>query len=283
MISVIGFQGALISGLYALIAVGFTMIYGVGRVENLAHGAYTMLAAYTFWTITSQMGLPIGVGFIGAIGVGIGVSIATYKGLVNRFRDNPVAIFISTLVLAVVLQYVIEVIYSPAPRNLLPIIEGVTKIMGNTFSNDLILVSIICWVCLASLLIFVRRSHLGRGIRALAMDRVGAIASGIDPEKANLVTWIWAGALAALAGIFFGAYTHLVPHMWVYPLIMAFAIVIVGGLGSIEGSIIAAYIIGMSETSMTIMIAEQLRGVFGMGIMIVILVARPRGLLGKEA
>jgi len=71
--------------------------------------------------------------------------------------------------------------------------------------------------------------------------------------------------------------------MWVYPLVMAFAIVIVGGLGSIEGSIIAAYIIGMSETSMTMLIAEQLRGVFGMGIMIVILVVRPRGLLGKEA
>ena len=71
--------------------------------------------------------------------------------------------------------------------------------------------------------------------------------------------------------------------MWVYPLVMAFAIVIVGGLGSIEGSIIAAYIIGMSETSMTMLIAEQLRGVFGMGIMIVILLVRPRGLLGKEA
>jgi branched-chain amino acid transport system permease protein len=112
---------------------------------------------------------------------------------------------------------------------------------------------------------------------------VGAIASGIDPERANLVSWIWAGALAALAGIFFGAYTNLVPKMWVNPLIMAFAIVIVGGLGSIEGSIIAAYIIGMSETSMTLLISEQLRGVFGMGIMIAIMVARPRGLLGKEA
>lgn len=259
------------------------MIYGVGRVENLAHGAYTMIAAYTFWYITSGMGLPQGVGFLGAIGVGIGISLATYKGLVNRFRDNPVAIFISTLVLAVVLQYLIEVIFSPAPRNLLPIIPGVTNIMGTTYSNDLILVLIISWVCLGSLLVFVRRTHMGRGIRALAMDRVGAIASGIDPERANLVTWIWAGALAALAGIFFGAYTHLVPGMWLYPLVMAFAIVIVGGLGSIEGSIIAAYIIGMSETSMTMLIAEQLRGVFGMGIMITILIVRPRGLMGKEA
>ena len=71
--------------------------------------------------------------------------------------------------------------------------------------------------------------------------------------------------------------------MWVYPLIMAFAIVVVGGLGSIEGSIIAAYIIGMSETSMTLLISEQMRGVFGMGIMIAIMVGRPRGLLGKEA
>jgi branched-chain amino acid transport system permease protein len=182
-----------------------------------------------------------------------------------------------------VLQYIIEVIFSAAPRNVMSIVPGVTNFFGSTYSNDLIAVMGISWACLGSLLFFIRRTHLGRGIRALAYDRIGAIASGIDPDRANLIVWIWAGALAALAGVFFGSYTHLEPGMWVYPLIMAFAIVIVGGLGSIEGSIIAAYIIGMSETAMTMLIAEQLRGVFGMAIMIGILVARPRGLLGKEA
>ena len=275
--------GLLISGLYALLAVGFTMVYGVGRVENLAHGAYAMVAAYVFYSASALLGLPQGVAFLVAILAGIGISLATYKGLVKRFSGNAVATFISTILLALVLQYVIDIIFSPAPRNLLPVIPGISQVLGVSVSNDLILAMILSWGCLGSLLFFVRRTHIGRAIRAISEDPKGAIVSGIDIERANLMTWVWAGALAALAGIFFGAYTHLIPGMWVYPLIMAFAIVIVGGLGSIEGSIIAAYIIGMSETAMTMLIAEQLRGVFGMAIMIVILVARPRGLLGKEA
>jgi len=274
--------GLLISGLYALLAVGFTMVYGVGRVENLAHGAYAMVAAYVFYSASALLGLPQGVAFLVAILAGIGISLATYKGLVKRFSGNAVATFISTIILALVLQYVVMVIYNPAPRNLLPIVPGVTNVLGTSVSNDLIMAMGISWACLGSLLFFVRRTHLGRAIRAISEDPKGAIVSGIDLERANLVTWIWAGALAAVAGIFFGAYTHLVPGMWVFPLIMAFAIVIVGGMGSIEGSIIAAYIIGVSETAMMMLIAEQLRGVFGMGIMIIILVARPRGLLGKE-
>jgi len=274
--------GLLISGLYALVAVGFTMIYGVSRVENLAHGVYTMIGAYMFYTISALLGLPTGLAFLGAISTGIGVSLATYKTIIRRFSGNSTAIFISTLVLALVLQYVTMVIFNPQPRNLLPIIPGITHVLGTSVSNDLILVMGISWACLGSLLFFVRRTHLGRAIRAISEDPKGAIVSGIDLERANLVTWVWAGALAAVAGIFFGSYTHLVPDMWVFPLVIAFAIVIVGGLGSIEGSIIAAYIIGISETVMTMLIAEQFRGVFGMAIMIVILIVRPRGLLGKE-
>lgn len=272
----------MISGLYALIAVGFTMIYGVGRVENLAHGAFIMVGAYAFYNISALLGLPIGLAFLGAILVGIGVSLATYKGLVKRFSNNPTAIFISTLILALVSQYVISVIFTAAPFNLVPIIPGLTNVLGTSVRNDSILVMIVSWACLGGLLFFVRRTHIGRAIRAISDDPKGALISGINIERANLVTWAWAGALAAIAGVFYAGITQLYPGMWVFPLIISFAIVIVGGLGSIVGSIIAAYIVGMSETAMMMLIATQLRGVFSMTIMIVILIVRPRGLLGKE-
>ncbi|MGB6872610.1 MAG: branched-chain amino acid ABC transporter permease [Dehalococcoidia bacterium] len=275
-------SGLLVSGLYALIAVGFTMIYGVGRVENLAHGAYAMVAAYVFYAVTAQLQLPIPVGFILAILTGVALALATYKGLIGRFLGNPTAIFISTLLLAVVLEYAISVVFTPASRNLLPIVPGTSNVLGIRVSNDLILVTIVSWVCLGGLLFFVRRSHLGRAIRAISEGPRGALILGINVERANLVVWALAGALAAIAGVFFGAYTHLVPHMWVFPLVIAFSIVIVGGIGSIEGSIIAAYVIGMAETAMMMMISTRLRGVFSMGILIVILLARPRGFLGKE-
>jgi branched-chain amino acid transport system permease protein len=275
-------QGALISGLYALIAVGFTMVYGVGRVENLAHGAFIMVCAYVFYFVRDMAGMPEWVGFLAAIGTGIGLSLATYKGLVKRFRGNPTAVFISTIILALVLQYVVTVILTPAPRNLLAFIPGITYVLGTSVTLDLLMSMGVSWACLISLLIFIKKTHIGRAIRAISEDVRGAIISGIDVEKANLITWTWAGALAAVAGIFFAGYTHLIPGLWVFPLVMAFAIVIVGGIGSIEGSIVAAYIIGFSETAMTMMISEKLRGVFGMAIMIGILLVRPRGLFGKE-
>ena len=275
-------SGLLVSGLYALIAVGFTMIYGVGRVENLAHGAYAMVAAYVFYAVTAQLQLPIPVGFVLAILTVVALSLATYKGLVGRFLGNPTAIFISTLLLAIVLEYAISVVFTPAPRNLLPIVPGISHVLGIRVSNDLILVTIVSWVCLGGLLFFVRRSQLGRAIRAISESPRGALILGINVERANLVVWALAGALAAIAGVFFGAYTHLVPNMWVFPIVISFSIVIVGGIGSIEGSIIAAYVVGMSETAMMMMISTRLRGVFSMAILIVILLARPRGFLGKE-
>lgn len=275
-------SGLLVSGLYALIAVGFTMIYGVGRVENLAHGAYAMVAAYVFYAVTGELQLPIPVGFVLAILTVVALSLATYKGLVGRFLGNPTAIFISTLLLAIVLEYAISVVFTPAPRNLLPIVPGISHVLGIRVSNDLILVTIVSWVCLGGLLFFVRRSQLGRAIRAISESPRGALILGINVERANLVVWALAGALAAIAGVFFGAYTHLVPNMWVFPIVISFSIVIVGGIGSIEGSIIAAYVVGMSETAMMMMISTRLRGVFSMAILIVILLARPRGFLGKE-
>lgn len=275
-------SGLLVSGLYALIAVGFTMIYGVGRVENLAHGAYAMVAAYVFYGVTAELQLPIPVGFVLAILTVVALSLATYKGLIGRFLGNSTAIFISTLILAIVLEYAISVVFTPAPRNLLPIVPGISHVLGIRVSNDLLLVTIVSWVCLGGLLFFVRRSQLGRAIRAISEGPRGALILGINVERANLVVWALAGALAAIAGVFFGAYTHLVPNMWVFPLVISFSIVIVGGIGSIEGSIIAAYVVGMAETAMMMMISTRLRGVFSMAILIVILLARPRGFLGKE-
>ena len=275
-------SGLLVSGLYALIAVGFTMIYGVGRVENLSHGAYTMVGAYVFYAVTTELQLPMPVGFVLAILTVVALSLATYKGLIGRFLGNPTAIFISTLLLAIVLEYAISVVFTPAPRNLMPIVPGISHVLGIRVSNDLLLVTIVSWVCLGGLLFFVRRSQLGRAIRAISESPRGALILGIDVERANLVVWALAGGLAAIAGVFFGAYTHLVPNMWVFPIVISFSIVIVGGIGSIEGSIIAAYVVGMAETAMMMMISTRLRGVFSMAILIVILLARPKGFLGKE-
>jgi len=165
--------------------------------------------------------------------------------------------------------------------NVPPIVVGMTQIGGYSFSNNLIVALIASWVCIAGLLFFVRGTHMGRAMRALAMDRRGAIISGINPDTVNLTTWALSGALAGVAGVFWGSYTFLVPSLWVLPLIMSFAIVVIGGLGSIEGTLAGAHIVGFMETATVLAINAKLRSVPALVIMIIVLVLRPKGLFGR--
>jgi branched-chain amino acid transport system permease protein len=275
-------QGFLISGLYALVAVGFTLIFSVGRVLNLAYGVYIMLGGYAYYSLSQVLELSKTISLLGAIIVGILFGIITYFGIVKRLLSNPIAVEISTLILAVVMQAVIILIYSPAPRAIWPIIAGITRVHEVTISWNIFFAMITSWVVLAALLIFVRKTQLGRAILAVSMDTKGALLSGIDPERIHILTWALSGALGALAGVFFATYTQLDPTMWVSPLITAVAVVIIGGIGSIMGSLVAAHIVGFMETITTTMIAPELRGVFTLLLIIIILVILPKGLFGKE-
>ena len=275
-------QGFLISGLYALIAVGFTMIFSVGRVLNLAYGIYIMLGGYIYYVAAQMWALPKVASFLCAILAGVLFGILTYLGLVKRLKGNPIAVEISTLILAVVMQAVIILVFSPAPRAVWPVIPGIARVYGVTISWNIALAMIISWLVLGALLLFVRKSRLGRAIQAVSMDMKGALVTGIDPERINIFTWALSGALGAIAGVFFATHTQLDPTMWVFPLIIAVAVVIVGGIGSIMGSLVAAHIIGFMETITTSLIAPELRGVFTLLLIIVILVILPRGLLGRE-
>jgi branched-chain amino acid transport system permease protein len=275
-------QGFLLSGLYALIAVGFTMIFSVGRVLNLAYGVYIMLGGYVYYVLAQVLSLPKIPSFLGAVLAGVAFGVMTYLFLVRGLKDNPIAVEISTLILAVVMQAVIILIFSPAPRSMWPLLPGVIHLFGVTISKNIFLAMIVSWLVLGSLIVFVQKTQIGRAIRAVSMDTKGAVVSGINPSKINIVTWALSGALGAIAGVFFATYTQLDPAMWVFPLIIAVAVVIVGGIGSIMGSLVAAHIVGFLETITTAVIAAELRGVFTLLLIIVILIIVPKGLMGRE-
>jgi branched-chain amino acid transport system permease protein len=280
--SAIIIQGFLISGLYALIAVGFTMIFSVGRVLNLAYGIYIMLGGYAYYTLAQVLEFSKAISLLGAIAVGVIFGVLTYFGIVKRLLNNPIAVEISTLILAVVMQAVVILLYSPAPRAIWPIVPGISRIHNVLISWNIFFAMITSWAVLGALLIFVRKTQAGRAILAVSMDRKGALLSGIDPERINILTWALSGALGALAGVFFATYTQLDPSMWVSPLITAVAVVIIGGIGSIMGSLVAAHLVGFMETITTTVIAPELRGVFTLLLIIIILVILPKGLLGQE-
>ncbi|RMF33013.1 MAG: branched-chain amino acid ABC transporter permease [Alphaproteobacteria bacterium] len=274
-------QGLLLSGLYALIAIGFTMIFSVGRVLNLAYGAYLMLGGYTYFWVAQTMHMPKPIGIAAAIGIGALAGVAMHRLIVRPLHSDPVAVEISTLILAVIIQAGIVLVFNDAPKVLHPIVDGVWRVGGATVTFNILTATVASWVILFALYHFVRKTHVGRAISAVSMDIKGAALSGVNPDRINMITWAISGALGAIAGVFFASYTQLSPSMWVSPLIIAVAVVIVGGIGSIIGTLIVAHIIGFMEIISTTLIAAELRGVFTMLLIIVVLVLLPRGLFGR--
>ncbi|MEZ5870260.1 MAG: branched-chain amino acid ABC transporter permease [Nitratireductor sp.] len=274
-------QGFLLSGLYALIAVGFTLIFSVGRVMNLAYGAYLMLGGYAYFYAVQTLGVPKFPGFLIATAVGGLAGLAMYQFLVKRLEGDHVAVEISTLILAVVIQAGIVLLFNDSSKILLPIVDGVWRVGSTSITNNIVAAMVASWIILGGLLLFVKRTHMGRAMQAVSMDTKGALISGIDTNRINMATWAISGALGAVAGVFFASYTQLNPSMWVSPLIIAVAVVIVGGIGSIIGTLIVAHIIGFMEIITSTFIAAELRGVFTMLLIIGVLVLRPQGLFGR--
>ncbi len=275
-------QGLLLSGLYALIAMGFTLIFSIGRVLNLAYGAYLMIGGYTYFYISQSLGLPKIAGVLMAAIIGCAMGLLIYRLIVKTLKGDHVAVEISTLILAVVLQAGVVLLFGDSSKILLPIVPDVVRVAGAAVTYNILTATIVSWAILIGLYIFVRRTHTGRAMQAVSMDIKGAAISGVDPDRVNMITWGISGALGAVAGVFFASYTQLSPSMWVAPLIIAVAVVIVGGIGSIIGTLIVAHIVGYMEIIVTSLIAPELRGVFTMLLIIGVLVLRPQGLFGRE-
>ncbi len=275
-------QGLLLSGLYALIAMGFMLIFSIGRTLNLAYGAYLMIGGYTYFWLSQQLQMPQIVGIIGAVAVGVLMGLLKHQLIVKPLKGDHVAVEISTLILAVVLQAAVVLVFGDSSKILLPIVPGVTNVAGASVTFNILTATIISWVIILALYAFVRRTHVGRAMQAVSMDEKGAAISGIDPGRINLITWGISGGLGAIGGVFFASYTQLSPSMWVAPLIISVAVVIVGGIGSIIGTLIVAHIIGFLEVIVVAVFAPELRGVFTMLLIIGVLIMRPQGLFGRE-
>ena len=275
-------QGLLLSGLYALLAMGFTLIFSIGRVLNLAYGSYLLIGGYVYFQFSQVMGLPKLAGVALAALMGVVMGIAKFRLIVKPLKGAHVPVEISLLILAVVLQAAVVLVFGDSSKILLPIIPGVKWLAGTAIPYSNLFAAVASWLILIGLYVFVRTTHTGRAMQAVSMDPKGAAISGIDSDRINMITWAISGALGAVAGVFFASYTQLYPGMWVGPLIIAVAVVIVGGIGSIIGTLIVAHIVGFMEVIVSAWIAPELRGVFTMLLIIVVLVARPRGLFGRE-
>jgi branched-chain amino acid transport system permease protein len=234
-----------------------------------------------------------------ATAVGGAVGGATYMGVIRYVRTRPVTVLILTFVIGFFMMYFVRVfgqeILDIDPLNfpVSPVFstEGFFQSvlpMGAAMLND-IFIFVTSWILIGALFYFVNYTRTGRAIIAVSMSDKGASLAGINSERINLITWVLAGAFAAYAGVLLafdlGGGSWLMSIDPPAPLVLSFAIVILGGLGSIKGSVVGAYIIGFFET-FTVAYAPggaQLAGVSSLVLLLVFLLVKPEGLFGREA
>ncbi|RXK49367.1 branched-chain amino acid ABC transporter permease [Halorientalis pallida] len=274
-------QAAMISALYALIAIGFTLIFGVGGVLNLAHGATITMGAFSAY-YAGQLGLGIPGAILASVAIPALFAGLLYLGMVKRLEEEPIMVMITTLVVSVVIEQAIVVFEGTTNRSLPQLIEGQFSIAGATFQNLLGVMFVVSWIIIGLLFLFVNYTKTGKGILAVSMSHKGASLVGIKSSRINLITWIIAGAFAGIAGLFLGSWLTASFAMGQAQLVLSFSIVVVGGIGSIRGSVIGAYLIGFLEIATTNLVSSSLQGLAPLVVLVVVLLVKPEGLFGRE-
>lgn len=272
----------MISGLYALVAIGFTLIFGVGGVLNLAHGATITVGAFSAYYVGRVFELGVPAAVLAAVVVPALFGGLLYLGMIKRLEDEPIMVMIITLVVSVVIEQAILVFEGPTSRALPVLVEGQFQLAGARFQNMLGVMFVVSWAIIVLLFLFVNYTKMGKAILAVSMSHKGASLVGIRSSRINLATWIIAGGFAGIAGLFLGQYLTADFTMGRNPLVLSFAIVVLGGIGSIRGSVVGAYLIGFLEVATTNLIDPRLQGLAPLVVLVLVLLVKPEGLFGRE-
>jgi branched-chain amino acid transport system permease protein len=281
------FQDILVTGLvngsaYALLAIGFSLIFGVARIVNIAHTAFYMLAAYClYWLLLqARLGVPLA-GALSVILVTL-LSVACYRLVIEPVRHHEAAVLIATIALALIFQESMLRIFGGEYRGVPSAIEGVANVFGMAIPWQRLLILIVAGAMLAATWFLLYRTRLGLAIRATANDLEVANLMGMNVHRVAMITVAISVGLAAIAGVSVAPVFVVDPFMWLAPLVTVLSIVVLGGLGSISGSIIGALVIGYVE-AITVFALPQgafLKGAVALSIMVIVLLVRPEGLFG---
>ena len=274
--------GAVLSGIYALLAVGFALIFGVARVINLTHGAFYMLGAYTTYALSVLLNVPLILSIIGGMAIVFLLAICLDRFIIERIRTTMINVLITTLALSLFADQVILQIFGPDNRNIPAVISDRVTLLGVDIAGQRLLSLIISVAVIATLWLIITRTRMGNALLATAQDPEAAQLMGINTGRMFMVTMGIAAMMAALAGGIVGSFLTVAPEMGMLPIIKAFSIVILGGLGSIGGSIIAALLIGYLETSVAYLISFNATELVPLVVIFITLIFRPAGIFGKR-
>ena len=273
-------NGMVLGSIYALCALGFTLIFGVARVVNFAYGELLMLGAF----VTLSLMTLLHINFFAALPIGMAViavlSVLVYVVTVRPVMRDPLQALLVTTGVLYVLREVAIFIWGTAPRQMEMGVEDALEV-GEIIVTYQRLVAIAMMILLVvSLYLILYRLRIGKALRAVAQNRAGAEAIGLDVDRIVCFAFAVSGAMACAAGALIGALYATEPGMGSAPLLKSFVIVIFGGLGSVPGAIVGGLLIGLIETFAGTYISYAFKDVFTFLIMIAVLLFRPAGLFG---
>ncbi|HUN41943.1 MAG TPA: branched-chain amino acid ABC transporter permease [Acetobacteraceae bacterium] len=283
-------DGFAISSLYGLGAVGFTLMFGVCGVLNLAHGGIMLIAALMGWWVAANHGAgPYGGAAIGILS-GLASSYVTYFIAVRPIQrsraipreEEEIFLLTATLLWGVMIQVGMDYLFSDNPVTMQPLVPGIINIMGVHTPRNEILIAATCWIAIGLLWMLVNKTPTGKQLLAASINPRGLTLLGFELSRIYLIVWTIYGLLTGLAGVllasFFGISSDNAGNLTA----SAFTIVILGGLGSVPGSLLAAYVVGYAETLTAYLINPTLRPIPALLILVLVLYIRPRGLLGRR-
>jgi branched-chain amino acid transport system permease protein len=274
--------GLVNGGVYALLAVGFSLIFGVARIVNIAHTAFYMLAAYCFYTLLVTFNLPVLFAAVVAVAAVTALSVVCYKLVIEPVREHESAVLIATIALALVFQELMLVAFGGNFLGIPSAVEGVATLLGVNIPYQRLLILVVAAAMLIGTWLVLYRTRLGLAIRATANDLEVASLMGMNVGRVAMATVAISVALASIAGVVVAPVFVVDPLMWLAPLVTMLAIVVLGGLGSLKGSLIGALIIGYVEaiTVFALPAGAFLKGAVALSIMVAVLLIRPDGLFG---
>ena len=283
-------DGFAISSLYALGATGFALIFGVSGVLNLSHGALMVAAVVAAWAAGNDLHVGPYVGALLGVGVGFVASLLTYFLIVRplqtsrKIREEEKEIFIltATLLWGIMIQELIAYAYTNNAKTVAPIVQGVVSIAGVRTPSNEIFTAIVCWLAIAVLWLLVNRTRAGKAVLAASMNPRGVTLLGVELSRVYIAVWAIYGLLVGIAGVLLGMFLGVSSYS-VGPLTAsAFSIVVLGGLGSVSGALIAAYVVGYLETLTAFLVSPAYRTIPALLLLVAVMYVRPRGLLGRR-
>jgi len=293
-------NGLILGSLYAMVALGYTMVYGILELINFAHGEIVMLGAMvsvTVLAVLAALGVPVPLALLAALAAAVAVCVSTgvlvervaYRPLRNAPRLAPL---ITAIGVSIVLQNLAMIIWGRQYLSFPPVLDiQIYEVAGATITNVQILIVAVAAVTMGGLMLLVRRTRLGRAMRATAQNREVAGLMGVDVNRVIAATFAVGSALAAVAGLLIAAYYGIAHYNMGFILgLKAFSAAVLGGIGNIPGALLGGLLLGVIESLGAGYIGDLTGGflgshyqdIFAFFILILVLVFRPSGLLGER-